>query len=111
MNSARKVSLRYLNMIEKSYPARGFPIPKWIIFCKTMIDRGWNVRLYRAKTTVSKYVFVHKDNLMYKIRFSNHRANRNMEFNDDCDYYVGVGNRYTLTTEELISLLIEKDKK
>lgn len=111
-NSGNFISKEYLDSLKPAYKKGGWPVPKWIVFCEKMIDAGWKVSLYRAKTTVSKYIYIHKEKNVLKIRFSNHRANVFKELNGDCDFYVGIGNNGVITTEQLIDLLNKKyDKK
>jgi hypothetical protein len=70
-----------------------------------MLEKGWQIALHRAQTTRSKYLYIKKDKLNYKIRFSDHKASFNQETKKDCDYYVGVGNYGVITTEQLIEQL------
>ena len=90
-----------------AYLRKGFPIPKWITFSKILIQDGWTVKLFRSKSTYSKYLYVSKNGFKYKVRFSNHKANRFQESKKDSDFYVGVGNSGVLTTEELLKKLIK----
>ena len=101
----KEITKQYLNNFIPTYHKKGYPTPKWIQFCIAMIDLGWSVKLYRAKTTYSKYVYIIKRNKSLKIRFSNHRASFNKEMSSDSDYYVGVGNNGIITTEELIEII------
>lgn len=105
-----KIRQEYLDLLKPSYLNKGYSIPKWIQFCETMLSHGWSVSLHRAKTTVSKYVYIRKGKKNLKIRFSNHRANRYKEQIDDCDYYVGVGNFGVITTEKVIEYILGKGK-
>ncbi len=104
----KTLSTEYLDSLKPSYTSQDYPIPKWIIFSQTLIKDGWVVRLYRAKTTFSKYLFISRDKKMLKIRFSNHKANKLKELANDCDFYVGVGNKGVITTEELLRTLLAK---
>jgi hypothetical protein len=96
------LTIEYLVGLEPSYIKQGYPVPKWIQFSKTLLNDGWTIRLHRAKTTFSKYLYINKGELSLKIRFSNHKANRGAEDRNDSDYYVGVGNKGVITTEQLI---------
>jgi hypothetical protein len=91
-----------LEILKPGYIKAGYSIPKWIIFSEKMLELGFKVSLHKSKSTVSKYIYITRGLKIYKIRFSNHKANRNAELSDDCDFYVGVGNRGTITTEYLI---------
>lgn len=66
---------------------------KWVMFCEYFLVRGYSLRLYEAKKTVSKYITLHKPKSgkrRYKVRFSNHRPIRDREVEKDCDFFVGV---------------------
>ena len=84
------------------YEKNGYSIPKWIFFCETLIDKGWDCNLYDAKATVSKYVYISKGKLNFKIRFSNHMPNKNKQQESDSDFYVGISHNGVITTEDLI---------
>lgn len=86
------------------YPRR-FPIPKYLLFIKAMIDAGWTVRIYRAG--ISRYIFVVKGDRIYKVRFSNHKPLYNREMEGDCDFYVGISHTQVSTTEEVIKQIIK----
>jgi len=105
------LSLEYLKSLEPRYTKQGYSVPKWIIFCKELIKNGWEVSLYRSKSTVSKYVFIKKDDKKYKVRFSNHKANRQKEDTGDCNFYVGVGNKGVITTEQLLEWIINGNEE
>lgn len=106
-SNAKQINKNYLKALKPSYIKNNYPIPKWIIFSEIMLDDGWEVYLYRAKSTVSKYIFIVKNNLSLKIRFSNHRPNFHREMQNDCDYFVGVGHTGVITTEKVIDKIKE----
>ena len=62
--------------------------------------------MYRSQSTVSKYIYISKNGVEYKIRFSNHKASPDRELSNDCDFYVGIGNRGIIRTEQLIVHLL-----
>ena len=98
----------YLESLKPAYKRNDWPVPKWIMFCEQMIDLGFIVHLYRSKTTVSKYIYLKEKGKKekIKIRFSNHKANYHQEVEkEDCDYYVGIGHKGVVRTEELIEIL------
>lgn len=95
----------YLHDIIPGYTNKGYPVPKWITFSLTMLNEGWDVVLQQSKTTVSKYIHITKGSASYKIRFSNHKANKEKESSQDSDYYIGVGHNGIITTEQLIAFL------
>lgn len=99
------VTLEFLNKRIKKLNDNGFGKAKWISFCEAMIEQGFEVVLCEAKTTVSKYVFVHKKEnkeQKFKVRFSNHKPNKKAESINDCDFYVGHTNERITTTNDAI---------
>jgi len=89
----------------ETYPSK-YPTPKYLLFMHEMLLNGWKVQLYTAE--VSKYVFVSKDDLIFKIRFSNHKPRYSREIENDCDYYVGISHLQSKTTSEIIQIILEK---
>jgi hypothetical protein len=102
------LTLEYLERLKPSYIAKNYPVPKWIQFSEELISDNWHVRLHRSKSTVSKYLYISKNNKNFKIRFSNHKPNKMKENNEDCDFYVGIGNRGVITTSEVLEILKSK---
>lgn len=80
----------------------GYQKQKRITFCEEMIARGFTLYLYEAKETWSKYITVSKGKISFKVRFSNHRPNKQKERAGDCDFFVGVNNGSIATTEQAI---------
>lgn len=104
-----KFLARHLKLKSNYSPA------KWIKFCAVMLNLGFIVKLYKAKSTCSRYVFLHKDGMRdLKVRFSNHLPAIGAQEVNDSDFYVGVSNFGCITTEELIEkikgMLDEKSK-
>jgi hypothetical protein len=97
-----------LDKLSQSYTA--YPVPKWIKFCYTMLKYNFEVYLYRAHTTVSKYVYVRNPRNMkqVKIRFSNHMPAITKELQQDCDFYTGVSNTGVITTEDIIPQVVAR---
>lgn len=94
----KKVTTELLETkISKSYGKQ-----KWIIFCETLLKEGYTLYLYEANKTFSKYITVRKDNKSFKVRFSNHKPAKDKEFYNDSDFYVGVSNFGTTTTEDAL---------
>ena len=95
------LTLEYL----KTRVSKEFGKQKWITFCETLIGEGFSLSLYEAKKTYSKYITV-RDNLQplkpFRVRFSNHKPTFKKENQKDCDFYVGVGNNGTYTTEDAL---------
>jgi len=104
IHKAKKCKLPSIKTLIRQYPKK-YPTPKYLLFIKTMLEHGWIVKIYIAK--VSKYVFIIKDEEVFKIRFSNHKPLLYKEEEEDCDYYVGISNKQMTTTEELIIKLIK----
>lgn len=96
---AKHCRLKKINNLIEFYPKQ-YPTPKYLLFIKTMIELGWEVKLYKAG--VSKYVYVVKDDIIYKIRFSNHKPLYYKELENDCDFYVGISHKQVSTTEAII---------
>lgn len=69
----------------------GYKKQKWVEFCERMLSEGYQVSLYEARKTVSKYVTVTdlKSDVSFKVRFSNHKPNKRREVDGDCDFFVG----------------------
>lgn len=107
----RNLTIKFLNELKPKYLRSGYPIPKWMIFSETLIKRGWIVKMYAAKTTVSKYLYIRFKKMAYKIRFSDHKANKMAERNKDADFYIGRGNFGTITTGVLLRKLIKKENE
>jgi hypothetical protein len=94
---------KILDMLPRYHNA-GYSTPKWLQFCSAMLEYGFTVHYYDAKTTVSKYVYVinEKNGEQVKVRFSNHKPNWRQEENNDSDFYVGISNKGVITTEKVI---------
>lgn len=70
----------------------GYSIQRWVWFCGEMLQRGFDVLLYEAKHTNSKYVTVVRGERKFKVRFSDHKPIPAREKNKDCDFFVGKTN-------------------
>lgn len=68
----------------------GYRKQKWIEFCEILLNEGFQVFLYEARQTRSKYLTVRKEGRSFKVRFSDHRPGREKEALGDCDFFVGV---------------------
>ena len=80
--------------------ARGYDVPKWIGFCQVLLGEGYEVSLYEARRTVSKYVTVRRGGRAFKVRFSNHKPIASRELAGDCDFFVGVTHLSVTTTAQ-----------
>lgn len=85
-------------LIER-YPPQ-YATPKYLVFIREMLRDGWEVKIYEVER--SKYVFITKDDFIFKIRFSNHKPIYAKQRANDCDFYVGISHKKTFTTEQVI---------
>lgn len=83
-----RVTPEYLSERTKRYDPM-LDIPRWIGFCQEMLQKGYEVFLYEARQTFSKYITVAKNGKQFKVRFSNHKPIRFREERGDCDFFVG----------------------
>lgn len=94
-----EVGKNYILKKIDEYKISLYPCPKWLIFCKLFIDEGFDVRVYFAKKTVSKYCYIRLGKKCYKVRFSNHSPSDRKVITGDCDFFVGR-TRYGITSTE-----------
>jgi hypothetical protein len=95
-----KVTQEQIKNIKKTYVESEFPVPKFVLFIETALKFGYRVRLYDAQTTVSKYVTVYNKKKKFKVRFSNHKPNRQRELEGNCDFFVGRTHLGVTTTRD-----------
>ena len=86
-----------------------YDVPKWVLFCETLMQENFILHLYEARETFSKYITItHADapNIKYKVRFSNHPPRSDRERMKDCDFFVGKthAGTYYNTTQALDSV-------
>lgn len=105
MHLARVMNTKKIDALIENYPKQ-YPTPKYLKFVKALLETGWGVSVYEAR--VSKYVFVTKGDLIYKIRFSNHKPLYHKELENDCDFYVGISHTAVHTTEQILHILQTK---
>ncbi|MBO6507323.1 MAG: hypothetical protein JJ979_02365 [Roseibium sp.] len=105
----RKIDKQYLDGRLNGLKAAGYGKTKWIEFCETMLNYGFDLSLYEARQTVSKYITVtsRASKKSFKVRFSNHRPNRYREEGGDCDFFVGRNNHSISTTDQAIEATLE----
>ena len=97
---AKRIDEMKVNQLINNYP-RHFSTPKYLLFIREMLQKGWEVRLHEVE--VSKYVFVYRDKLIFKIRFSNHKPSYSRQQKKDSDFYVGISHQgKALLTEDVI---------
>lgn len=94
------LTLEYL----KTRVSKEYGKQKWIAFCETLIGEGFSCSLYEAKKTYSKYITITfpYSTKEYRVRFSNHKPTVTKQGQKDCDFYVGVSNGITTTTEDAL---------
>lgn len=103
----KKIKNKYLTKeILKEKTSEKYGKAKWIIFAEELMTKGFDISLYEAKKTFSKYLTVEKDNKTFKVRFSNHKPNKERERNQDCDFFVGVTNYKVTTTKDAINAVL-----
>lgn len=95
----QKLTLEFLDsrVTDKFGPA------KWMQFARYFINEGYEVELYEARQTFSKYLTVIRGEHRFKVRFSNHKPILEREINGDCDYFVGRTNLRVSTTDTAIA--------
>lgn len=99
-----RVTGQFLSKRAEAALAKGYSKQKWITFCEVLLDDGFTLHLYEARRSVSKYITISrsKRGSRYKVRFSNHAPIKERERGSDCDFFVGVTNFKTTTTEQAI---------
>ena len=102
MNYGKKISQPYLEKVKSNFKTLGYRPPRWSYFCEVMLIHGFRVYMYEAKNTNSKYVTIEKDKKTFKVRFSDHKPIFEREIKKDCDFFVGITNTGTRTTENAI---------
>ncbi len=102
-----EVDQTFLDRRAASAIEKGFGKQKWVEFCEVMLCHGLRVHLYEARKTFSKYVTVSRGKQKFKVRFSNHKPIKRREENGDCDFFVGVTNTGSRTTEDAIKATLE----
>jgi hypothetical protein len=88
-----------IQYLEDAYTKSVWPVPKYISFCRKALEAGYRVKLYEAQRTVSKYVTVRYHKYTYKVRFSNHKPLLEREKQKDCNFFVGITNLRTTTSD------------
>jgi len=89
------VTYRFLEDRAAYLTANDWPVSKWILFARDLLEAGYTVRLYEARNTVSKYLTISdtpSGQPPVKVRFSNHKPGQAREAEADSDFYVGQVN-------------------
>lgn len=103
----RQVTKEFLQHREKYAVFLGYKKQKWVEFCEEFLSRGYNIELYEAQRTVSKYVSVIRGDKRFKVRFSNHKPINARELRGDCDCFVGITNLKTITSTMAIAKTLD----
>lgn len=106
----KRVCQQFLDHRVKYLESNGWNKSKWIIFCEEMLRLGLVCELYEAQKTRSKYIKVRMPDdhsRSFKVRFSDHRPIKHRESAGDCDFFVGVTNFKTTTTQQAITATLE----
>jgi len=85
-----KITQEFLDYRSNKAIQSGYQKQKWVMFCEYYLQKQFDIYLYEAKETVSKYVTLKKNGVECTVRFSNHRPSYKREMNGDCDFFVGV---------------------
>jgi len=80
----------------------GYKKSKWIELCEVLLKNGFEISLYEARKSVSKYLTLKRDDKEFKIRFSNHKPIKRREEKGDCDFFVGISNSTVTTTHDAL---------
>jgi hypothetical protein len=98
----KKLTVGYLKGRAEGCMAKGFKKQKWVEFCETLMTRGFELELYEARRTVSKYILVKRESKTFRVRFSNHKPISERELAGDCDFFVGITHTGTRTTADAL---------
>lgn len=94
----KTLDLGYIQQRSEGVAAAGYDVPKWLWFCRLMIEAGCTVEFYEVKA--SKYITVWRFGRKFKVRFSNHGGTRIS--GDTVDFFVGRNSFGTTTTQDAI---------
>lgn len=97
-----KVTAEFLQGRKDLNAEFGYPVPKWITFCEMLLSDGFELHLYEAKQTRSKYITVIRGEKKFRVRFSNHKPNKDRELAGNCDFFVGVNHTTVTTTTDAL---------
>ena len=106
-HKAHRCNLQATTQKISGYARTQYVAPKSLRFILRMLREKCEVRLYIPRSNkISKYVFVSKDDRIFKIRFSNHKPIVQKELDNDCDFYAGISNLKTMTTEAIAKIIL-----
>lgn len=101
----KKVSYELLEKHDKALSELGYRPAKWTWLCRELLKCGYEVGLYEAKKTFSKYIHIKKNGKKFKVRISNHFPNKQKELAGDCDFFVGITHTGVRTTEDALAAI------
>lgn len=97
-----QINKNFLERRENYCVGLGHKKQQWVSFCEIMLEKGFELYLYEAQRTVSKYITVSDGRYEYKVRFSNHKPIFARKINGDCDFFVGRTNLKTTHTAQAV---------
>jgi hypothetical protein len=104
---AKPVDEKFLREANKRVSAK-YGKSKWLQFVERMQTLGVACRVYIAKSSVSKYVFVDYNGLTVKLRFSEHAPTRDQIARKDSDIYVGVSALGVINMEDAFKATVKR---
>jgi len=107
-SGGNKVTHSQCMAIIDTYKENEFEIPKFVQFIAYALSKGYKVHLYDAQTTVSKYVTIINGEKKFKVRFSNHKPNKQRQLNGDCDFFVGHSHGNITTTRQAWFAMVKR---
>lgn len=96
------VTQTFLDLKTRMAAKAGYPKAKWVEFCEALLVEGFELQLYEAKKTFSKYITVRRGDRSLKVRFSDHKPIKARELAGDCDFFVGRTHTGRRTTEDAL---------
>jgi hypothetical protein len=84
------------------YLISGYEVPRWLLAKDFFTELNFQVKVIKARTTKSKYLYISNTFKQIKIRYSDHQPNPNQEASGDSDFYVGKSNSNITSTEYVL---------
>jgi hypothetical protein len=100
--SNKKLDLKWLEKRASRAIQQGFSKQKWIEFSEKFCKEGYELTLYEARKTKSKYITLRRYGKEFKVRFSDHMPSKVRELNGDCDFFVGRTHTGIRSTQDAI---------
>lgn len=99
---ATEITREDIQTMASTAASRGHDLPKWVLYGSAMLRAGLTVKVYKAETTVSKYIYVSDGKTTIKVRFSNHNPNPSRA--RDVDIVIGG----KITTEDAKRITLQR---